>query len=170
MALTFSRIGSGRKRGRRTERRRAPSKLWLGGGVSKTRNEPVKRINVLRGPRTTSIRCALSDLVDDPDPIRFIHPNFSLYRVAILSLSLSPLIFWVQRFRRFVPSTPELRRTLIPHQPPFRVYVRAFTLLRIVRKIIFNPPGWQVYLAIISRPFFFRGRIIQARQPSFSDN
>lgn len=94
VALTFSRIGSGRKRGRRTERRRAPSKLWLGGGVSKTRNEPVKRINVLRGPRTTSIRCALSDLVDDPDPIRFIHPNFSLYRVAILSLSLSPLIFF----------------------------------------------------------------------------
>ena len=94
VALTFSRIGSGRKRGRRTERRRAPSKLWLGGGVSKTRNEPVKRINVLRGPRTTSIRCALSDLVDDPDPIRFIHPNFSLYCVAILSLSLSPLIFF----------------------------------------------------------------------------
>lgn len=132
VALTFSRIGSGRKRGRRTERRRAPSKLWLGGGVSKTRNEPVKRINVLRGPRTTSIRCALSDLVDDPDPIRFIHPNFSLYRVAILSLSLSPLIFF--GCRDFDDSSPpfytriaeDVNSTPTPF-PRIRTRIYAFT-------------------------------------------
>lgn len=137
-------------------------------GVSKTRNEPVKRINVLRGPRTTSIRCALSDLVDDPEPFVSSIQTFPFTASRFsLSLSLPFDLFWVQRFRRFAPpSIPELRRrvALIPHHPLFpenpRISPneRTYTLSRIVRKIIFNPPGWQVgdYLSslFLSRPHY----------------
>lgn len=138
-------------------------------GVSKTRNEPVKRINVLRGPRTTSIRCALSDLVDDPEPFVSSIQTFPFTASRFsLSLSPSPLIFFGCRDfdDSLPPSIPELRRrvALIPHHPLFpenpRISAneRTYTLLRIVRKIIFNPPGWQVgdYLSslFLSRPHY----------------
>lgn len=135
-------------------------------GVSKTRNEPVKRINVLRGPRTTSIRCALSDLVDDPEPFVSSIQTFPFTASRFpLSLSLPFDLFWVQRFRRFAPplytriaETRRVNSTPTPENPRISPNERTYTLSRIVRKIIFNPPGWQVgdYLSslFLSRPHY----------------